>query len=65
MNDRFSNFESKEKLCIILVLSEHLTFIHWLIPPTAMENPIDRTIRLMALAAGFVGLLVIVVFQFL
>jgi hypothetical protein len=30
-----------------------------------MENPVDRTIRLMALAAGLVGLLVIVVFQFL
>jgi hypothetical protein len=30
-----------------------------------MENPVDRTIRLMAFAAGLVGLLVIVVFQFL
>jgi hypothetical protein len=30
-----------------------------------MENPVDRIIRLMALAAGVVGLLVLVVFQFL
>jgi hypothetical protein len=29
-----------------------------------MENPIDRTIRLMAIAAGLVSLLVYVVFQF-
>jgi len=29
-----------------------------------MENPVDRTIRLMALGAGVVCLLVIVVFQF-
>jgi hypothetical protein len=33
--------------------------------PTAMENPIDRTIRLMALAAGVVSLLVFAVFHFL
>jgi hypothetical protein len=31
----------------------------------AMENPVDRTIRLMSLAAGIVGLLVIVAFQFI
>jgi hypothetical protein len=31
----------------------------------AMENPVDRTIRLMAVAAGVVGLLVIVAFQFI
>jgi len=30
-----------------------------------MENPVDRTIRLMAVAAGFVSLLVLVVFHFL
>jgi hypothetical protein len=30
-----------------------------------MENPVDRTIRLMALAAGAVGFLVLVVFQFI
>jgi len=30
-----------------------------------MENPIDRTIRRMTLAAGVVGMLVIVVLQFL
>jgi hypothetical protein len=30
-----------------------------------MENPVDRTIRLMSLAAGIVGLLVIVAFQFI
>lgn len=30
-----------------------------------MENPIDRAIRLMALAAGVVSLLVFVVFQLL
>jgi hypothetical protein len=29
-----------------------------------MENPIDRTIRLMAIAAGVVNLLVYAVFQF-
>jgi hypothetical protein len=29
-----------------------------------MENPIDRTIRLMAIAAGVVSLLVYAVFQF-
>lgn len=28
-----------------------------------MENPIDRTIRLMAVAAGLVSLLVYVIFQ--
>jgi len=30
-----------------------------------MENPVDRTIRQMALAAGVIGVLVIVVLQFL
>ena len=35
-------------------------FLH---SPT-MENPIDRTIRLMAIAAGVASLLVYVVFQF-
>jgi hypothetical protein len=30
-----------------------------------MENPIDRTIRRMTFAAGAVGVLVIVVLQFL
>ena len=29
-----------------------------------MTNPVDRTIRLMALAAGLVSLLVFVVFHF-
>lgn len=31
----------------------------------AMENPVDRTIRLMSLAAGIISLLVIVAFQFI
>jgi len=31
----------------------------------AMENSVDRTIRLMALAAGVVCVLVLVVFQFI
>lgn len=30
-----------------------------------MDNQIDRTIRIMAVAAGFVSFLVLVVFQFL
>jgi len=34
-------------------------------PTDAMENPVDRTIRRMALAAGVIGLLVIVVLQYL
>ena len=29
-----------------------------------MENPIDRTIRLMTIAAGLVSLLVYIIFQF-
>ncbi len=29
-----------------------------------MENSVDRTIRLMTIAAGIVGLLVYVIFQF-
>ncbi len=29
-----------------------------------MENPVDRTIRLLTVAAGFVSLLVYVVFHF-
>jgi hypothetical protein len=29
-----------------------------------MENPVDRTIRLMAVVAGIVSILVYVVFQF-
>jgi hypothetical protein len=37
----------------------------WVSATVIMENPVDRTIRLMALAAGVVCLLVIVVFQFI
>jgi hypothetical protein len=37
----------------------------WVLATVVMENPVDRTIRLMALAAGVVCVLVIVVFQFI
>lgn len=44
------------------------TFVlDFILPPgdsPTMENPIDRTIRLMALAAGLVSLAVFFVFQF-
>ena len=33
-------------------------------PSPTMENPVDRTIRLMAVVAGIVSILVYVVFQF-
>lgn len=42
------------------IFSDRFRSLH---SPT-MENPIDRTIRLMAIAAGLVSLLVYVVFQF-
>jgi len=63
MNKRFRNFESRAIVHILLSTLSLPLLIHWL--PTAMENQIDRTIRLMAFAAGLVGILVIVVFQFL
>jgi len=63
MNKRFRNFESRAIVHILLSTLSPPLLIHWL--PTAMENQIDRTIRLMAFAAGLVGILVIVVFQFL
>ena len=65
MNEQFRNFELTSALHILLSLLEHPPLSIGFPPPTAMENPVDRTIRLMALAAGLVGLLVIVVFQFL
>ena len=51
-------FESEENFLFFLRASPPVF-------PTTMENPIDRTIRLMAFAAGVVGFLVIVVLQFI
>jgi hypothetical protein len=58
---RPERFESPRGAPTLSALSPppHRLFQH------AMENPVDRTIRLMSLAAGIVGLLVIVAFQFI
>lgn len=64
MKDESENFESVQKISILLSGSGLSHRIHWLTPPTAMENPVDRAIRLMALAAGVVSLLVFAVLHF-
>lgn len=64
MKDESKNFESVQNLSILSSGFGLFQCIHWLTLPTAMENPVDRTIRLMALAAGVVSLLVFVVFHF-
>ncbi len=58
------NFESIRKFIILFPDLDYPTLSIGLIP-TAMTNPVDRTIRLMALAAGVVSLLVFVVIHFI
>ena len=65
MKWKSTNFESVQKFVIIAVVLDDPTQSIGSPSPTAMENPVDRTIRLMALAAGVVSLLVLAVFHFL
>jgi hypothetical protein len=58
------NFESIQKFFILFLDLDYPTLSIGLIS-TAMTNPVDRTIRLMALAAGVVSLLVFVVIHFI
>lgn len=64
MKDRTKNFESIQKLLILHLDLDSPTVSIGFHSPTTMENPVDRTIRLMAFAAGVVSLLVFAVFHF-
>lgn len=61
---RLRDFKSCSSSLILPVDWERFQYL-WVSATVIMENPVDRTIRLMALAAGVVCVLVIVVFQFI